>query len=604
MLFFGPETNTTSAGEYSTGKDLANQLKTLSDSIKDFVGPNMKEVFKNLSIEMISIENTSKSLQKNMGGVAFNTQNFTQQLYEAYKVNMDIGATFKDSADVLQGMSGEMGRMVGTSTENLSNMVLFSKLAGMSSESVGKMVAEMIRYGGSQAEALEEMNKMRTEAIKLGLNANKFITDVNANLKKLSGFGFKDGVKGLTNMVKQAQLLRSSIENIGAASLQSKILDPEGAIEAAAGFQMLGGAVGKLGDPFQLLYMAQSDMAGLQDELVKSTKAAYTFNKSTGQFEASTQDLYRLREQASITGADFEKMAEAGREAAKLDFIQNAVDLSNVSDESKGLIASLSTIQKGTGKVEVNVPGFDSQGQTLDEILNDAGKKAEMDKALAEYQEKMALTEKQLAVDQLTIAQNQAIDVRTIKESILRNMSPEERKSLENTIKNSSEKMGDVAEKASNKASSAGISAAKQLGAAYGDKNQISREETVPEKLAREAAEKKKLETEETTNKIITRQGSDMLFKPGDAPQLLAKDTLYKGIIGDEVAIGTNLTDALNKGGGLGGKIDININLNGSIGGDPGQINKMFNSPEVQKQIMDTVLYKMNEYKRQQGVLS
>ena len=326
MLFFGTEPNTTSAGDYSTGKDLAAQLQLLSDSIKNFVGPSMKDVFKNLSQEMVSIENTSKSLQKNMGGVAFNTQNFTQQLYEAYKVNMDIGATFKDSADVLQGMSGEMGRMVGTSTENLSNMVLFSKLAGMSSESVGKMVAEMIRYGGSQAEALEEMNKMRTEAIKLGLNANKFITDVNANLKKLSGFGFKDGVKGLTNMVKQAQLLRSSIENIGAASLQVKILDPEGAIEAAAGFQMLGGAVGKLGDPFQLLYMAQSDMAGLQDELVKSTKAAYTFNKSTGQFEASTQDLYRLREQASITGADFEKMAEAGREAAKLDFIQNAVD--------------------------------------------------------------------------------------------------------------------------------------------------------------------------------------------------------------------------------------------------------------------------------------
>jgi hypothetical protein len=444
------------------------------------------------------------------------------------------------------------------------------------------------------------MNKMRTEAIKLGLNANKFITDVNANLKKLSGFGFKDGVKGLTNMVKQAQLLRSSIENIGAASLQVKILDPEGAIEAAAGFQMLGGAVGKLGDPFQLLYMAQSDMAGLQDELVKSTKAAYTFNKSTGQFEASTQDLYRLREQASITGADFEKMAEAGREAAKLDFIQNAVDLSNVSDESKGLIASLSTIQKGTGKVEVNVPGFDSQGQTLDEILNNAGKKAELDQALAEYQQKTQMTDKQLAIDQLTIAQNQAIDVRTIKESILRNMTPEERKSLENTIKNSSEKMGDVAVKAADKGASYGLSAAKELGAAYGDKDKISREETDPEKQAREAAERER----QIDNKIITKQGSDMLFKPGDAPQLLAKDTLYKGIVGDEVAIGTNLTDALNKGGGLGGKLDININLNGSIGGDPGQINKMFNSPEVQKQIMDTVLYKLNEYKRQQGVLS
>ena len=91
---------------------------------------------------------------------------------------------------------------------------------------------------------------MRKEAVVLGLNANKFITDVNANMKKLSGFGFKDGIEGLKKMVKQSQLLRSSISDIGAAQLQSKILDPEGAIQAAASFQMLGGAVGKLADPF------------------------------------------------------------------------------------------------------------------------------------------------------------------------------------------------------------------------------------------------------------------------------------------------------------------------------------------------------------------
>ena len=96
-----------------------------------------------------------------------------------------------------------------------------------------------------------------------------------------------------------------------------------------------------------------------------------------------------------------------------------------------------------------------------------------------------------------------------------------------------------------------------------------------------------------------------MIFTPNDAPQLLAKGKIYEGIVGDEIAIGTNLTDALNKGGGgIGGKIDININLTGSIGGDPGQLSKMFNSPQVQKQIMDTVLYKLNDYKRQQGVLS
>jgi hypothetical protein len=30
----------------------------------------------------------------------------------------------------------------------------------------------------------------------------------------------------------------------------------------------------------------------------------------------------------------------------------------------------------------------------------------------------------------------------------------------------------------------------------------------------------------------------------------------------------------------------------------------MFKKPEVQKEIMDTVLYKLNQYKRQQGVIA
>ena len=600
MLFFEatPTNQPGSTSEYTGGNDVIDQLTNLKNAVQNFVGPDVKTVFQNLTQQIVSIENTSKSLQRNMGGVAFNTQNFTQQLYEAYSTNIKIGATFKDSADVVGGMASEMGRMVGSSTENIANMVQFSKLAGMSAESVGKMVAEMIRYGGSQQEALVEMNKMRKEAISLGLNANKFMTEVNSNLKKLSGFGFKEGTAGLTKMVKQAQLLRTSINDIGAAALQSKVLDPEGAMEVAASFQMLGGAVGKLGDPFQLLYMAQSDLQGIQDELIKSTKAAYNFNKSTGQFEASTQDLYRLREQAKIVGGDFDKMADAGREAAKLDFIENAIDLTSVSEESKGLLAGLSTIQKGTGKVTVDIPGFDSENKTLDEILKDATKKSELDKALADYQKKMAMTDEQLAVDQLTIAENQAIDIRTIKETIMKSLSPEERIELENKVDSSRKSVADTTKNLASDAVTESKDALNNLFGYYQDSTQYTEVKGQGDIMADQA----NLQGGKEIIKV-----NDLLMGPtSSAPQLLSKGKLYEGIVGDEVAIGTNLTEALSKksGGNLTGAIDININLNGAISGDNGQISKMFNSPEIQKQIMDTVLYKLNDYKRQQGVLS
>ena len=52
------------------------------------------------------------------------------------------------------------------------------------------------------------------------------------------------------------------------------------------------------------------------------------------------------------------------------------------------------------------------------------------------------------------------------------------------------------------------------------------------------------------------------------------------------------------------GKIDININLGGSVSGDNGNVEKMFSDPKFQKQMMDMVLYKMDKYKQQQGTLS
>ena len=105
---------------------------------------------------------------------------------------------------------------------------------------------------------------------------------------------------------------------------------------------------------------------------------------------------------------------------------------------------------------------------------------------------------------------------------------------------------------------------------------------------------------------------------------VMSEGQLYEGIVGDDVAIGTGLKEAFNKSGKLNeimssiastnntgggnasvdGKIDININLAGAISGDKNSdIEKIFNSPQVQKQIMDTVLYKLKSYENQQGVL-
>jgi len=587
-------------------KNLTEQVKELQGKLDSFViSKDMETIYKNVSKQFVSMNDNATKLVRSMGGVFLSTKNsaeyanaFRMRLMDAVAANKELGVTFKDANETVQSLADAMGRMVNPSAAVVSDMVVMAKSTGLSNAEIGGMVANISKFGGTQSEALKTMSGIAMEARKTGINTAAYMKNVSENLKKASGFGFQSGIEGVKTMAKQAAMLRTSIESIGAKGLQAKVLDPEGAMEAAAGFQMLGGAVGKLGDPFQLLHMAQSDMAGLQNELVKSTSSAFKFNKETGRFDASTQDLYRLRQQAEITGANFDDMLESGKEAAKLDFLKNAVDLSSLNEEQQGLINSLSEIG-ADGKIMFDLPGYDEQGKNLQELMKDAKFKAELDK----YQMKEGLSEKQIAIDQMTIEEDQLAALLEIQQAIVLGLD-----------KGAQETFRQNLIKANENAAKQGTSLAEQLkktsGEYVGLRSGVDAKasESVQVQVATDVTDA--LDT--TIASIKNQLGiNDGLFPSnGSAPTIISKGAIYKGIVGDDVAVGEGLGKALNSvssgpgGGNVGGKIDININLTGSIGGDPGQITKMFNSPQVQKQIMDTVLYKLNDYKRQQGVLS
>ena len=603
MLLFDP-----GAPESSAGKSVTEQLGQLRTEIQNYVAnlsaDKVLATYQNIEKTAISMADASKTLQRSMGGVAIDSEKYASSLIESYKNTVKIGAEFKDITGTIQGLAESMGRLVRPSEQTVQNMVELSVATGMGAAEIGKMTGEITRFGGSQIQATDKMHDLAVEARKVGLDAKTFLTQVNANMKSLNGFGFKNGIDGMKNMVKQAMLLRTTVEKIGAAALQSKVLDPEGAMEVAASFQMLGGAVGALGDPFRLLQMAQSDMAGLQNEIINSTKSAFKFNKETGGFEASTQDMYRLREQANLMGKSLEDMMELGREGAKMDFLKDKFNIGELPEETQKLVAGLAEIGKD-GKVSIDIPGFKKLEADSAEQLGVLLKDGETQKALQDYQTKAAQTEKDIAISQLTISETQAKDVNIIKSAMLRQMGVQDREQFLKDIKEGNEKMGDVVAKGvenTAKTLQPGIRAA-----AAGQKNLSS---SIPNPLISPRAEIEMATTLDNLERVFgqdTQQSNDGFFPSnGSAPLLMSKGQLYKGIVGDDVAMGVGLGDALSKkqSGSLAGAIDININLNGSINGDPGQVAKMFNSPEIQKQIMDTVLYKLNDYKRQQGVLA
>jgi len=561
---------------------------------------NAKTVVQNVNKSMTEMEGSALALQRSMGGVVMGAEQFRQKLISSYHANLDIGVSFKDTLESVEGIAAGMGRMVNPSEEVITNMLVLSKSTGMAAKDIGGMVTDLVRFGGTQLEATKKIETLSKSARAAGLNAASFVKSIQTDLKKVSGFGFKSGVDGLSKMVKQAMLLRTTVQAIGAQEVQNTALDPEGAIQLAADFQMLGGAVGKLADPFQLMYMAQNDVEGLQKELVNSTKAAMSFNKETGNFDVSTEDMYRLRQQAKLTGANLEDLVNTGREAAKLDYLRDKFDLKGLDEDTQNLVAGLAEIGEG-GKVSIDIPGFKKLEADTADGLKAQLQSADAQKALKDYQDKAAMTEKDLAIAQQTISEKQAIDVNIIKEAVLKSMSQDQQKELLASIKKSNEDVGQAMTTIAN--SSATVTGPLVTGAntatSTGAKN-FAEGVKVSDNLLKNAFENISLESDVVDN------GSDDNLDP-DNDTGLEDGFMDKGtpkfIKSGKNKMTGSLTDMMG-GGKVGGAIDININVGGSVTGDRNaDVSKIFNDPKVQKQIMDTVLYKLDAYKRQQGVL-
>ena len=593
-MFLSTEGGTELGG--AAGKSLSEFATALKGALESSLNP--EKFLKGLT----DAENQANALQRSIGGVVVGADQFREKLMMAYKNTQNMNATFKDSINAVQGLANGMGKLVNPSQQAVEAVVGLAKGIGETPQKIGEMTSNMMRFGGTQVQVVKQMDDIAKSARRSGLDAKVLLADISTNLKKASGFGFSNSIKGLSAMAKQAKLIRTDMASIGAMTLQDSILDPEGAIEAASKFQMLGGAVGKLGDPFQLMYMAQKDLAGLQDELVKSAKSAAVFNKETGGFEIGTQDLYRLREQAKITGANFDDLVNAGKEAAKLDFLTEKFNLKGLDKETQDMVAGLAQIGEG-GTVEIDIPGYKKIEADNAEQLAAQLKSTEVQQKLKEFQDKAGMDSKDLAVQQLSVTENLEASARTIRDAVLLSTTQgDDRKVLLDSLRTDAKQAIDALTTVSKEAQGKVYEVAKEgvtaVGTQMSDIKDIYSDPNKKQELKRQIGDK----TYTGGTQVSVK---DLLYDPKGAPQLLAEGTLYKGIVGDQVAFGTNLSDALSsKGSSIGGKIDININLAGNISGDNGQIAKMFNSPEIQKQIMDTVLYKLNDYKRQQGVIS
>jgi len=367
-------------------KKLANPLQYLQDIV------NLEDsVTSSIRSSMGLTRDVSELLLDNMAEIGL----------ELGKYNIDNSRALT----IFENINDVLKRNTYLTNEQSVSLLVLAKNADLTEMEIAQMVESFDTLGYGINDSIEMMSDMQKQARLNGLNVNEYMKEASKNMKTLNSYNFKDGVEGFTRMVTKAQELR--IDFGQTIKFAEDLMDPQKAIETAAGFQMLGGAIGDLGDPFKLLYMAQNDVEGLQDAMIDMTKSVVTFNEETGQFDIPVTEMYKLREVAKLTGKSYQDLADEAIKAAskskKLEFLDmNA----NFSDDEKNLISNLAKFEGG--ELMVTLPG-------QDEAISVAELTPEKIEELRKQQQIAMLSEREIAEKQLSTLDQMNANLETIK---------------------------------------------------------------------------------------------------------------------------------------------------------------------------------------------
>jgi hypothetical protein len=407
-MWFTPDPiDTNYAGGSATPKTPFGIIKEFKDAVNDAYSPIRIQGF------FTAIESEAKSLTNSISnGLIANQKVIGETLYNLYKDTLQYGAGWSDISDYLSTYAENLGKLPNIQDATIQRAIIFSKATGLSTKEVAGFVASMSKIGIGQDVALSKLEKMYLTARKYGVDAKDLTKEVLKNISKTSTYGFKDGVDGLTKMVARGKQLGITMESV--MKTQSKAFEVDDAVKMASEIQMLGGAVGALGDPFQLLYMAQNDIGKLQEEIVNATKSTVEFNEETGEFKLPVSEMYRMRAMASSLGLEYQDLADAAVNAAKQqEVLTRSGGLTQYSEEDRNLVASLAEIKDG--KVMIQIPGqkgmIDAANLTqeqIDKLKKDQDEKANPEEAM-----------KEIAKAQLSAQQSASIALTDIKNAVV-----------------------------------------------------------------------------------------------------------------------------------------------------------------------------------------
>jgi len=307
----------------------------------------------------MKIQTITGNIAADMGQTEIQTQQLNNNIGQIGIAAAQWGVNIEEALSFITQFSQITGLNHILLVQQISDLSAIAKATGLGVQTTGEMYANLELIGYSTSMFHKYVEGTRKTSAELGINITKVLTTVNKLLPAYNALNFKDGIKGLTALVIKTQGLRFELDNM--RNLAVQIFNPEGAIELSAKLRVLGGNFAKMADPFSLMLKAQTDAAGLIDDVVGAVSGLAVKGKD-GIFSIPPAQQGLLREFAAATGESVDNLVKATLQSAKQNDIMNELRSQGVfNKEDLTAIANLAERDEITGKYMVKVDMLGTQ---------------------------------------------------------------------------------------------------------------------------------------------------------------------------------------------------------------------------------------------------
>lgn len=341
--------------ELDLKREIAKQNNIISNTIKA-IGNTSEKWVSQLGLTSYlfnEVDQTIRDTAKNIGLAGVNANALRKNIAGAQESAVQFGSTVGSIADIQASYSDFTSQARSLNSAQLSSLAIIKEGTGISAENAGLLGGQFDLIGKNAQSTMKFVEETFNMSEKGAINANRVLTKITQNMGKLQQYNFKNGIRGLREMVMFSDRMKMNIDEVfGAIDSFSNL---ESAVETAAILQTMGGGFAKA-DPFQMGFLARNKPEEFAKQMNKMLEGITTFSDKSGEvLTPSAVNMDRLRIVAKQTGQSVENLVTQAKELAKMKRVGR--ELIGFSDEEKSLVSQLAKFNEEKGVFEIDVQG-------------------------------------------------------------------------------------------------------------------------------------------------------------------------------------------------------------------------------------------------------